>query len=57
MGPQGGRDRRQMSLGRAGWGNRAVPYIRTMEDLDRMRDLIPGDWINDYGWRLQEGRR
>ncbi|CAM5650389.1 hypothetical protein STANM337S_06563 [Streptomyces tanashiensis] len=46
-----------MSLGRAGWGNRAVPYIRTMEDLDRMRDLIPGDWINDYGWRLQEGRR
>ncbi|MEU1417977.1 hypothetical protein AB0919_43730 [Streptomyces sp. NPDC046994] len=21
---------------------------RTAEDLDRVRDLMPGDWLNDY---------
>lgn len=29
-------------------GGAVLARGRTAEDLDRVRDLIPGDWINDY---------
>ncbi|WP_330343238.1 hypothetical protein [Streptomyces sp. NBC_00557] len=29
-------------------GRPSRPRGRTMEDLDRVRDLIPDDWLNDY---------
>ncbi|MFM9633231.1 MULTISPECIES: SMI1/KNR4 family protein [Streptomyces] len=29
-------------------GTAVLARARTLEDLDRVRDLIPGDWLNDY---------